>query len=184
MNTVNAETGLEAPLLAEEQEELVELVDEDEDVLEEGSPMEEFGTTCWDYVCTLVVVPGLLWLQFMVAFRSGRALDLTVSSVILTIALYSSASFMYKCCIADHDFTALSRPLQQAVLLLPEILMDVVLGIVLFGSATTAFEGLLYFTMVLAIFVIVSTISTLRTECSLSVKDSDKGEKNACLTQV
>lgn len=177
MNTINAKTGLETPLLSEEQEGLVEIVDDEIDE-EEGSPvLLEFGTSCWDYVCILFVVPGLLLLQFVIAFHSGKPSDLTLSSVLLTIVLFTAASFMYKCCLGDHDFSEQSLVVRQITLLLPEILMDVVLGIVLFGPASSAFEALLYCTMLLAIFVITSTISTLRTECFGEDGDDDHDDE-------
>jgi hypothetical protein len=101
-----------------------------------------------------------------VAFRTGKAADLTVCSVALTILLFTAASYMYKRCLFDHDFSSRTVAQRQVLLLLPEILMDVILGLVLLGPASMAFEALLYCTMALAFFVIISTAITLQGECS------------------
>jgi hypothetical protein len=183
MNPISAKTGLEEPLLAgdKEQEDLVELVDDEEEEEQQDQQQQEttrieFGTSCWDYVCIFLLVPGLLWLQFAVAFRTGKAADLTVCSVALTILLFTAASYMYKRCLSDHDFSNRTVAQRQLLLLLPEILMDVILGLVLLGPVSMAFEGLLYCTMALACFVIISTVITLRGECSSSVEQEDEEE--------
>jgi hypothetical protein len=182
MNPISAKTGLEEPLLAgDEQEDLVELVDDDEEEEEHQQQQEstriEFGTSCWDYVCILLLVPGLLWLQFAVAFRTGKAADLTVCSVALTILLFTAASYMYKRCLSDHDFSNRTVAQRQVLLLLPEILMDVILGLVLLGPTSMAFEALLYCTMALAFFVIISTVITLQGECSSYSVDEQEDEE-------
>jgi hypothetical protein len=198
MNPISAKTGLEEPLLAgaaDEHEELVELVDDDEEneAAAQGDDDESpggdltitFGTSCWDYVCIFLVVPSLLWLQFAVALNSGRAADLTGCSVLLTILLFTTAGYMYKCCLSDHDFSHRTLLAQQALLLLPEILMDVILMLVLLGPASMAFEALLYCTMALAFFVIISTVVTLRKECCYFTEQEKEGkEAAACYVRV
>jgi hypothetical protein len=191
MSPISAKTGLEEPLLDGEQEELVELVDDEEDeaAKDEASSNSdtriEFGKTCWDYLAIFLVVPGLLWLQFAVAFHTGKAAGLTTCSVALTILLFTAASYMYKCCLSDHDFSRQTLLQRQTLLLLPEILMDLILALVLLGPTSMAFEALLYCTMTLAFFVIISTVITLRKECCSSVlqQDDDK-EEAGCYVRV
>lgn len=175
-----ATTGLEAPLIpAEEREELVELVD-DED---EEQQITEFFGSCWDYSCLFFIMPTLLLIQFYVAFRVESHTNISQNAVAFTIFLFMAASYMYKTCIQqDHnEWMQQRRPsAQQLILLAPEILMDIVLGVVLVSSVAHAFEALLYATMALAIVVILSTGSTLYKEfCAGAAEDDDDEENEA-----
>jgi hypothetical protein len=68
---------------------------------------------------------------------------------VITAALYRQA-------VQEFQMTC-----SVALLLLPEILMDVVLGIVLFGQVVPAFMLLISGMLCLAVFVVVNSIRVL-----------------------
>jgi hypothetical protein len=104
----------------------------------------------------------------------------------IVIALYVISALLYKICLQDlyrlrqrnknekqnHDSTELQEPacwwafvwtscLQQLVLLLPEVLMDVVLGVVWCVSAEAAAVVLVWATILLSGLVVVGSAHTL-----------------------
>lgn len=188
MSSFAAHTGLETPLIsAEEREELVELVDIEEDETEDNcifSSSPEFFGTRWDYCCLFCIMPSLLFIQFYVAFQveAPASAVLSHSVVAFTVFLFVAASYMYKTCIQQdhlHWMRRRSLAVQQLILLTPEILMDVVLGVVLGSNVVRAFEVLLYATMFLAIVVIIVTGTDLYNEFMCGDDDDDDVEEDA-----
>jgi len=146
---------LEEPLLLPEER---EEYDEKEEQLEEATHM---FSAC-DHVCTIIILPSLMVLQFYMAFKMGEIDGLTHLIVLGVIGLFVITSYLYKLCLQDSRLLATNNVCcQQAIMLLPEIIMDIVLGLVLLVSAEIGFEFLLLATLALSSTVIVSTIHIL-----------------------
>lgn len=155
----SASDFLHQPLL-EETEELVELVDEEEDE-EKGEPELAILRTCWDYSSLCLVIPALLIIQFNVSLSVCPESVLRPATVVWGVALFVSATFLYKFSLRPSDLRFFSTFTQQMVILLPEILMDVVLGLVLVTTSVVAFEALLWATIALSSLAIACTLRVL-----------------------
>jgi hypothetical protein len=117
--------------------------------------------TCWDHLCLLVILPMLLILQFTMGSHDNDSLanNIDLHSVYGIIVLFVITAYLYRSSLND---VSVSNPyLLQILVLMPEILMDVILAIVLWKDAATAFLVLLLITLLLSGFVIVTTLSVL-----------------------
>lgn len=146
MNSSNqvVHSELQAPLLEDEHQ---------ESPTEAKDPLRE--------AILLVASPLLLLLllfQFGMAFRMHSQPDnLSWTSVAVSIVLLGVTSRLYRaaCAYARRCTTAV------ALLWIPEILMGVVLGMVLFGWVGAGFVVMLLGMLALSLFVIVVTLYTM-----------------------
>jgi hypothetical protein len=105
-----------------------------------------------------IVLPALLYLQFGMAFCLSpveATTGLSWSVVNYSIVLFVVTTFLFRQSARDCDLTG------TAVLLLPEILMDIILGLVLFDKVVAAFLFMLVSMLVLAVFVVLSSVHVL-----------------------
>lgn len=173
-----AESKLSRPLLGVEREvEVARPVDEQE----EPECCEVHTTTCCDSFILWLVLPALLFVQFAIAFRledqQHPAADdhhhhysihnLEWSTVNYSIVLFVLSSYLFRrtlqetvaCC----NETTSSRFFFSStfLFLLPEIIMDLLLALVLFGQVVPAFLAMVLFTMGLSLYVVVQSFQTL-----------------------
>lgn len=164
--------------------------------------------TLWDHLCLLLILPTLLSIQFGLAYprkatSHANAFDpdeLRPATVRTVIALYVVTSYMYKASLHDSRLLSWScweknyrnqskwspmwsSLLQQCLLLLPEIGMDVVLGLVLVVSTTYAFQVLLMATIFLASAVILATAHILCCEAQEELPLSDDCDDDLDLSE-
>ena len=120
----------------------------------------------WDHVCLLMVLPLLLCLQFCMALRYSSDVNNTLSArdVGFAIVIFVGVSYLYKQCL--HANPHKSFAYAPLILLLPEIMVDVVLGTVLFVSVDMGWTLLLWCALGLSMFVIASTLWYLCGETS------------------
>ena len=112
----------------------------------------------WTEILILwIILPLLLFVQFGLAFYSDPegCLGLRWSIVSLSIVLYTITAWLYRQACRDCQLS------QSLVLLLPEVCMDVVLGLILFDRIVPAFFVLLFGMLFLALFVVVSSVRIL-----------------------
>lgn len=117
--------------------------------------------TWWDHLCLLVILPMLLILQFTIGSNNNDNENNTMDlhTVYGIIVLFVITAYLYRSSLND---VSISNPYgMQILVLMPEILMDVILGIVLWKDADTAFMVLLVITLLLSGFVILTTLSVL-----------------------
>jgi hypothetical protein len=125
---------------------------------------------CSDSLVTGIVVPVLLWLDFVLAQHPA----LSLAAVTVTVAMFVISSYLFRKTM--QDLRVESLPL----LLLPEIVMDVVLVLVLFDQVVVAFFFLLTSILVLATVVVVNSayvLLTLETEALFSNDDAKDVEQ-------
>ena len=140
-------------------------------------------SSCWDTDpdrISLLVLPLLLCLQFALALH--YSCTTTAWEVSTGICLFVVISFLYKECLKDDDceedeyeedhnpassssssnhrslLARLPSPMQHVLHLLPEIVVDVVLGLVLFGSVDAGIRALFVSILILSLIVVVSTM--------------------------
>jgi hypothetical protein len=107
----------------------------------------------------LIILPALLFLQFGMAFSDSPVegtTGLQWSVVNSNIVMFVITAGLYRQAVQDFQMTC-----SVALLLLPEILMDAVLGLVLFGQVVPAFLLLISSMLCLAIFVVANSIRVL-----------------------
>mmetsp|Transcript_10212 Transcript_10212/g.19599 ORF Transcript_10212/g.19599 Transcript_10212/m.19599 type:complete len:194 (+) Transcript_10212:90-671(+) len=104
-----------------------------------------------------VILPTLLFSQFGMAFlmHDVRTSSLSFTVVNISIVLFVVTAWLYRHACADVKIQTI------ALLLLPEILMDVVLGLVLFNRVELGFMVLLVSMLCLSSFVVISTATFL-----------------------
>jgi hypothetical protein len=110
----------------------------------------------------LIVLPALLFIQFGMAFTDTRVQGTTGlqwSVVNSNIIMFVITAALYRQAVQDFQMTC-----SIALLLLPEILMDAVLGLVLCGQVLPAFLLLLCSMLCLACFVVANSIRVLVVE--------------------
>jgi hypothetical protein len=103
----------------------------------------------------LVILPALLCLQFGMAFSMGHVqaeTGLRWSVVNYSIVMFVVIAALYRQTVQECKMTS------TVALLLPEIIMDIVLGIVLCDQIIPAFLLLLCSMLCLSIFVMASSI--------------------------
>lgn len=134
---------------------LNKVIDNDED------DEESKGDRWFDDRIVLTLLPALLFLQFGGAFymaRGGQQADtgLCWSVVNYSIVMFVIIAALYRRAVKDCNLTTCS-----VVVLMPEIIMDVVLCLVLFGKVVPGFFILLCGNLVLATLVVASNIRVL-----------------------
>lgn len=108
----------------------------------------------------LVVLPALLFLQFGISFTAQDTTGLEWSVVNSAIVMFVITAALYRQVVQDFKISC-----SVTVLLLPEILMNAVLGLVLCGQVVPAFALLLISSMLcLFVFVVASSIRVLAVE--------------------
>jgi len=124
--------------------------DEDED--------DDSSFTCCDNIIVWIVLPVLLFVQFAMAFKTGgEALRqvLSWSVVNYSIVLFVITSWLYRSACRDCKLR------NSILLLLPEIVVDVILGLVLFDKTVLGFMVMLSSMLGLALFVMLTSIHIL-----------------------
>jgi hypothetical protein len=103
---------------------------------------DESPSSCWFSNCLLaLVVSTLLFCQFGIAFHMFPAkatAGLCWSEVNYSIVLYAIIAALYRQSVKDCDMF-MSDTFYSVTVLLPEILMDTILGLVLFDKVVVAF---------------------------------------------
>jgi hypothetical protein len=109
------------------------------------------------FCCWLTVLPALLLSQFGMVFwlHDERTAHLSRTIFNLSIGLFVVTAWLYRHACADARVESL------LILLLPEILMDVVLGLVLFNQVALGYMVLLGSMLTLSTFVVGSTTMVL-----------------------
>ena len=112
----------------------------------------------FDHVVVWIILPALLFLQFGMAFYMSNVEAVTGlrwSVVNYSIVLFVVTAVLYRQAAVDCKWTS------SFIILLPEILMDVILGMVLFDKIVMAFLFMLLSMLGLAMFVVVCSIRVL-----------------------
>jgi hypothetical protein len=138
---------------------------EDDDEEEDGKDGKVFSW--FDHVVVWIILPALLFLQFGMAFYMSNVEAVTGlrwSVVNYSIVLFVVTAVLYRQAAVDCKWTS------SFAILLPEILMDVILGMVLFDKIVMAFLFMLLSMLGLAMFVVVCSIRVL---VVLSMEDKD-----------
>lgn len=114
---------------------------------------DEDTAMCSEDFIMWVILPTLLFSQFGMAFlmHDVHTSSLSFTVVNISIALFIVTSWLYRHACVDANIQTV------ALLLLPEILMDVVLGLVLFNRVELGFMILLFSMLCLSSFVVIST---------------------------
>lgn len=131
-------------------------------------PSSAFGTL--DKVILWIILPGLLVAQFYMAFHlqdPSRTSSLDLLTVNLCIGLFVATCTFYRYACHEAGIT------HCFILLLPELLMDVILGLVLFREAVWGFMALNLGMMALSAFVIVHDLQRLCAARNSTTKDDD-----------
>ena len=106
----------------------------------------------------VIVIPALLFHQFGMAFCLSpveATTGLSWSVVNCSILLFFVSAHFFQQSARDCDLTS------SAVLLLPEIIMDIILGLVIFNKVVAAFLFMPVSKLVLAVFVVLSSVHVL-----------------------
>jgi len=116
-----------------------------------------------------IVLSALLFLQFGMALCFSPltvTTGLSRSVVNYSIFFFVVTTHLFRQSIRDCDLT------NSAVLMLPEILMDIILGLVLLDKVVAAFLLMLVSTLVMAVFVVVRVLTswTLAPTCNMVVQ--------------
>jgi hypothetical protein len=125
-------------------------------------------------VVVWIILPALLFLQFGMAFYMSNVEAVTGlrwSVVNYSIVLFVVTAVIYRQAAVDCKWTS------SFIILLPEILMDVILGMVLFDKIVMAFLFMLLSMLGLAMFVVVCSIRVL-VVLSMDNGDAEEGEVN------
>jgi hypothetical protein len=126
----------------------------------------------FDHVVVWIILPALLFLQFGMAFYMSNVEAVTGlrwSVVNYSIVLFVVTAVLYRQAAVDCKWTS------SFMILLPEILMDVILGMVLFDKIVMAFLFMLLSMLGLAMFVVVCSIRVL---VVLSMDNGDDDEED------
>jgi hypothetical protein len=157
----------------------VSIVFEDDDDDEAGSNSkngEDGKAFSWfDHVVVWIILPALLFLQFGMAFFMSDVevvTGLRWSVVNYSILLFVATSVLYRQAAVDCKWTS------SFIILLPEIIMDVILGLVLFDKIVMAFLFMLVSMLGLAIFVVVCSIRILVLSSMNNGDDEDDDEED------
>ena len=119
---------------------------------------DDISFTCCDNIIVCIVLPTLLFVQFAMAFKTGgealrKVLDWSV--VNYSIVLFVITSWLYRSACRDCKIR------NSILLLLPEIIVDVILGLVLFDKTAVGFMVMLCSMLALALFVMLTSIHIL-----------------------
>lgn len=142
--------------------------------------LEEDRSACSEDFIMWVILPTLLFSQFGMAFlmHDDRTATMSWTIVNLSIVLFVITAWLYRHACHDANIKTI------ALLLLPEILMDVVLGLVLFDRVALGFMVLLISMLCLSSFVVVSTAIFLyfgkKAETEQTKGKEQSGKMTAC----
>jgi len=157
---------LEDPLLQPENDDEDEQGDEDAPTLSSGCG---FG-------CMLLILPFLMLLQFNMSLQVSNTSGLSEQMVLGVIGIFVVASFTHKMFLLNENTPWLLPPnslyCHHFLMLLPEIIIDIILGLVLVFPVEIGFEALLLATLALSSVVFVKTIRILLCPC----KEKDYGD--------
>jgi hypothetical protein len=193
---MSAGQELSAPLLgSQEERELDEedgcmgctvsimLHDDDEEAEEEDDNIQEFSW--FDQVVVWIILPTLLFLQFGMAFYMSdveAVTGLRWTVVNYSIVLFVVTAVLFRQAAIDCKWT------HSLIILLPEILMDVILGMVLFDKIVMAFLFMIFSMLSLAMFVVVCSIRVLivlsMNEASVAAKEAEAIEHKEAETKA
>jgi hypothetical protein len=137
------------------------MVYDDDDEEESCQEATEDDSQWFNNSVVLIILPALLFLQFGMAFSRNPVQGTTglqLSVVNSNIVMFVITAALYR--RAVQEMTTCSVQL----LLLPEIIMNVVLGLVLYGQVVPAFLILLSSMLCLAVFVVANSIRVLVAE--------------------
>jgi hypothetical protein len=133
--------------------------DDDDEAGSNGKKGQDGKVFSWfDHVVVWIILPALLFLQFGMAFYMSNVEAVTGlrwSVVNYSIVLFVVTAVLYRQAAVDCKWTS------SFIILLPEILMDVILGMVLFDKIVMAFLFMLLSMLGLAMFVVVCSIRVL-----------------------
>lgn len=195
------ESKLSRPLLGVEREvEVAHPVDEQQEEEEQGCCDVHTTTYCDNFILWLVL-PALLFVQFAIAFRLEEQQHpstdhhdhysihtLEWSTVNYSIVLFVLSSYLFRrtlqetveCCNETASFWLNSTVL----FLLPEIIMDILLALVLFGQVVPAFLVMVVCTMGLSLYVVLQSFQTLVYGVDKDEQVTTEGGKDYKLLQV
>jgi hypothetical protein len=202
MTTSNNNNSLSAPLLVNEQHQdececdqddrdqgclgcTLTIVYDDSEEEEEDENDEQSPSAWWFDNCVVwVVLPALLFLQFGMCFYMTSVeatAGLRWSVVNYSIVLFVITAILYRQSAKDCKLT------NSAAILLPEILMDIILGLVLFDKVVAAFLFMLGSMLCLSLFVVLSSIRILIVtkddECACECNNKNELELDVSLFQ-
>ncbi|EEC48189.1 predicted protein [Phaeodactylum tricornutum CCAP 1055/1] len=111
-------------------------------------------STLCGFLLGWIILPILLFVQFGLAFtdEAQSTQDLQWKIVNFSIALFVVTSWLFRHACRDINPSSLAIPL------LPEMMMGIVLGLVLFGKVVLGFFFLLVSMLCLALFVAISCL--------------------------
>ena len=134
---------------------------------------EASSSFCSEDFIMWVILPTLLFSQFGMAFlmHDVQTSSLSFAVVNVSIVLFVVTAWLYRHACADANVQTI------ALLLLPEILMDVVLGLVLFNRVELGFMVLLMSMLCLSSFVVCSTATFLYCGRSVQQEENEQGEE-------
>jgi len=183
---LEAQTGLrllEEPLLNDDAYDDNEPSAGECDNVAESSSSSSCCFSFWDRLCLFVILPTLLGLQFAIALpysthsSSKRNAGLEVA---IAIGLFVLISYMYKQCLQDDSclrlVARLPATLQAFGHLVPEILVDLVLGVVLAVSVDAGLTALLASTLLLSLAVVAVSLHQLLQGASRTTAANDDDE--------
>lgn len=136
---------------------IVAMADDDDD--ESCHKAAEDDRQWFNNFVVLIILPALLFLQFGMAFSDGPVQGTTGlqwSVVNSNIVMFIITAALYRQAVQEFQMTC-----SVALLLLPEIIMDAILGLVLFGQILPAFLLLISSMLCLAVFVVANSIRVL-----------------------
>jgi hypothetical protein len=126
----------------------------------------------FDSFLSLVVPPALLFLQFGMAFFHTSGVDADMKfrwyMANYSIVMFVVIAALYRQTIQDFEISCL------VARLLPEILMDIVLGLVLYDQVVPAFLFLLSSMLCMAIFVVAGIIRVFVVAIASTKGDCDE----------
>ena len=137
----------------------------------------EENSICSEDFIMWVILPTLLFSQFGMAFlmHDVRTSSLSFTIVNISIVLFVLTAWLYRHACVDVNIRNIS------LLLLPEIVMDVVLGLVLFNRVEMGFMVLLVSMLCLSSFIVLSTATFLycgKNEEHEEIEEEEEGQSN------
>jgi hypothetical protein len=171
--------------------------DEDEDDLDQWCGCDVHSTTCCDTIILWLVLPALLFVQFGIAFtldsttpvdafyhNHSSMVSLEWSTVNYSIFLFVLSSYLFRqtlqemCC---YRSSSNSSSCCTFWFLLPEIIMDLLLALILFGAVVPAFLIMVLSTMALSGYTVVCSVTTLCETSSPSLLYEEEEEDEESL---
>lgn len=134
--------------------------------------------TCFNELVMMVILPMLLLSQFGMVFlmHSEQTAYLSWRIVNCSILLFALTAALYRNTCKDAKVQTL------VLLLLPEIIMDIVLGLIFFDRIGVSYAVLLFGILFLSMFVVVTTISLMCKRRGTQEVDDEESESNDLVT--